>query len=78
MTATFIQGKTHRTVDLSADPNLGNETEGEEQDDDRELPLNATEDERAAFWEEVRHPRATKPPVVLSVRSLNSFKKPAK
>lgn len=56
LTAQFAQGMSHQTVDLPTDQDLGNEPEGEEQEVDDEIPLDATQEERDEFWREVRYP----------------------
>lgn len=75
---TFVQERSHQAVDLTTDQDLGDETEGEEQEIDGELPLNATQEEREEFWKEVCYPQPSKPLVVLKIHSLNSLSKPGK
>lgn len=79
LTAAFAQENSHQATDLSVnEEDLKNETEGEEQEGDDELPLDATQEERDEFWREVRHPQASEPPIVLSSHSPNSLLKLAK
>lgn len=79
LTATFVQEKSHQTINPSPDQeDLENEIEGEDQEDDDELPLDATQEERDEFWREVRYPRTAVASIALSGHSLDSSSKPAK
>lgn len=69
LTATFVQENSHQVIDPQTDQDLGNETEGEEEEVDDELSPDATQEEREEFWKEVLRLRASNPPVVLSIHS---------
>lgn len=75
---TFAQEKSRHPVDSQTDQDPGNETEGEEQEAEDELPLDATQEEMNNFWREVRNPQSPGLQVVLSIHSLHSLSRRVK